>query len=240
MGNLMIQKSLLQNCLFLDVETATGYPSYTEMWRENERLAKLWSRRAKYYRTVYEDMQGLDDSEIYEHKASLEPEFSRIVCVSFGVILEDGSFKFTSFYGIDEADILNKVAKVLSNAHVKDMRLVGHNIKGFDIPCIGKRMLYVLGTECVLPPNLNIWNKKPWEIPFLDTSEMFAFGSWSQQKSLSLDLLTCSFSIDSPKEDMDGSQVSAYFWSDEPNEKIKEYCERDVEAVMNILLKVAK
>lgn len=236
----MIQKTLLFNCLFLDVETATSYPDYNSMCSDNERLAKLWSRRAKYYRTVYEDMQGLEDWEIYEHKASLEPEFSRIVCVSFGVIQQDETFKFTSFYGIDEADILVKVGKVLTNAHAKDMRLVGHNIKGFDIPCIGKRMLYVLGEDCILPPNLNIWNKKPWEIPFLDTSEMFAFGSWSQQKSLSLDLLSCSFAVESPKEDMDGSQVSAYFWSDKPNEKIKEYCERDVEAVMRILLKVSK
>lgn len=236
----MIQKSTLYNCLFLDVETATSHVNFTNLQEKNPRLAKLWSRRAKYYRTQYEDMQGLEDSEIYLHKASLEPEFCRIVCVSFGVIMKDDSFVFTSFSGDDENDILVKTSKVLSNAHSKDMKLVGHNIKGFDIPCIGKRMLYVLGTEFILPPNLNIWNKKPWEIPFLDTSEMFAFGSWSQQKSLSLDLLTCAFSVESPKEEMDGSQVSAYFWSDEPKEKIQQYCERDVEAVMKILLKVSR
>ena len=134
----MVDKRILENCLFLDVETATGYRSFEDLETENPRLADLWSKRAKYYRTVYEDMNGLSDSEIYKEKATLEPEFSRVVCVSFGVLQESGQVRMTSFYGDDEEEILTKCAKVFNNAHVKGMKLAGHNIKGFDIPCLGK------------------------------------------------------------------------------------------------------
>lgn len=235
----MISKKILENSLFLDVETATGYANFETLSEEDPRLAALWSRRAKYYRTVYEEMHDLDDSRIYQEKATLEPEFSRIICVSFGVLNETGQIRMTSFYGDDELDILQKSAKVLGNAVVKGMKLAGHNIKGFDVPCLGKRMIYKDPTMD-LPANLVIWDKKPWEIPFLDTSEIFAFGSWSQQKYLSLDLLSCSLGIISPKEDMDGSKVSRHFWSGASMEEVKEYCERDVETVIRLLTKVAK
>lgn len=235
----MISRKILENCLFLDVETATGFSDFETLCQENPRLATLWSRRAKYYRTAYEEMNGLDDSQIYKEKATLEPEFSRVVCVSFGVLQENGQTRMTSFYGDNELDVLQKSAKVLGNAVAKGMKLAGHNIKGFDVPCLGKRMIY-LDPSMDLPGNLVIWDKKPWEIPFIDTSEVFAFGSWSQQKYLSLDLLSCSLGVESPKEDMDGSKVSEHFWSGGNMEEIKEYCERDVKTVIDLLLKVAK
>jgi hypothetical protein len=105
------------------------------------------------------------------------------------------------------------------------------------VPCIGKRMLI----NGIYPPaNLVVWDKKPWDIPYFDTSEIFAFGSWSQQKYLSLDLLSCSLGVDSPKEDIDGSQVNKTYWDDQDIERIKTYCEKDVETVINVLLKTSK
>jgi hypothetical protein len=87
--------------------------------------------------------------------------------------------------------------------------------------------------------NIQIWDKKPWEIPFLDTAEIFSFGNWANQKYLGLDLLACSLGIRSPKDEIKGSDVSRVFWKDEDYEMIREYCERDVETVMLILGKIA-
>jgi hypothetical protein len=128
-------------------------------------------------------------------------------------------FNFKTGHNKDfNKEILEKSNKVFSNASAKGMKLCGHNIKGFDVPCLGKRMLY----NAIEPSKiLSIWDKKPWEVPYLDTSEIFAFGSWSQQKYLSLDLLACSLGVDSPNEDIDGSQVHKTFWSDRDFEKIK-------------------
>lgn len=233
----MIEKKALENCLFLDVETVTQKSNFGVLEKESPRLAALWSRRAKYYRSAYEEMRDLDDAEIYLEKASLEPEFSKIVCVSFAVI-QDGSIKINSFYGHDEEDILKKCSKVIGNASMKGLRLTGHNIKGFDVPCLGKRILYTLGPD-FLPPSLIVWNKKPWEINYLDTSEIFSFGSWSHQKYLSLDLLSCSMGVDSPKGDLDGSKVSFHYWSEKPIEEIVSYCEKDVQTVIDVLMKTS-
>jgi hypothetical protein len=232
----MIQESILKNCLFFDVETASGAKDLKSLQEENPRLAKLWERRVKYYRS-YPDYANSTSDEIYQDKAGLEPEYSRIVCVSFGTINDDGSFRFVSFYGEDEIDILQKTKKVFLNCVQKNMKIAGHNIKGFDVPCIGKRMLI---NGIFPPPNLLVWDKKPWDIPYFDTSEIFAFGSWSQQKYLSLDLLSCSLGVDSPKEDIDGSQVSKTYWIEGDCERIKTYCEKDVETVMNVLVKASK
>jgi hypothetical protein len=57
---------------------------------------------------------------------------------------------------------------------------------------------------------------------------------------LGLDLLACSLGIDSPKEDIDGSQVHGAFWVEKSYERIKEYCERDVITVMDVLQKVSR
>lgn len=230
---MMIPKDIIDKSLYLDVETAAIEKDLETLELTNPRLAELWGRRSKYYRDAYKEYEFAKDHAIFRDKASLEPEFSRIVCVSFGTFDNNSpeGMKLVSFYGDDEVDILTKVNKVLNNAAAKGWQLCGHNIKGFDIPCIGKRMLY----NGISPTmNLRVYGKKPWEISYLDTSDIFSFGSWQQQKSLSLDLLTCSMGIKSPKSHMDGSKVSDYYYAGAIKE-IAEYCEEDVKAVMKVM-----
>ena len=231
----MFTKDTIQNFLYFDVETASLYPSLDEMYKENYRLFHLWKKREEYYKVAYPKLADLDPDEIYNQKAGLEPEFSRVVCVTFGSYSDDGEKRFMSFSGEDEVDILTKSNKVLNNAMVKNWKLCGHNIKGFDVPCLGKRMIY----NGINPsPNLRTWDKKPWEMPYVDTSEIFAFGSWIHQKYLSLDLLSCSLGIQSPKDDLDGSKVNSTYWIEKDYEKIATYCESDVKTVMVVMEKI--
>jgi hypothetical protein len=230
----MFQTDTIHRFLFFDVETVTQEPSFNLLKEKNPRLATLWSRRSLYYKGAYQEMKDKEEDEIYLQKASLEPEFSRIVCISFGSFNEDGEKRFASFCGDDEIDILNKANKVFKNAMAKNWKLCGHNIKGFDVPCLGKRMIY---NKINPSPNLQIWDKKPWEVPFIDTSEVFAFGSWMHQKYLSLDLLSCSLGVESPKGDLDGSKVNSTYWEQSDLKKIQTYCEADVRTVMSIMEK---
>jgi hypothetical protein len=231
----MFKKEDIYKYLYFDVETAALYSNIETLRDENPRLYELWKKRELYYIGAYPALANEDPDVIYKQKAGLEPEFSRVVCVSFGSFTDTGEERFASFYGEDEYDILTKSAKVLNNAASKNWKLCGHNIKGFDVPCLGKRMIY-LGINP--PANIRIWDKKPWEIPYVDTSDVFAFGSWTHQKYLSLDLLSCSLGIESPKEMIDGSKVNDSFWIDKDYEKIKTYCELDVSTVMEVMLKV--
>ena len=231
----MFNKETIKKYLYFDVETAGLYPDLETLHDENHRLWELWQKRETYYRGAYPALADADSPEIYKQKAGLEPEFSRVVCVSFGSFTDAGEVRFASFYGDNEYDILTKTAKILNNAAAKNWKLCGHNIKGFDVPCLGKRMIY---NRINPPSNIRIWDKKPWEVPYVDTSEIFAFGSWVHQKYLSLDLLSCSLNIDSPKQNMDGSKVNDAFWIDKDYEGIKKYCEMDVNTVMDVMLNI--
>ena len=234
-GNNMIKKKNITKYLLLDIETASQYPTLEELREADQKLADLWVKRHVYYSGSYFEFKDSTPDQTYKAKAQLEPEFGKIVCVTFGSFKDESEdARIMSFSG-SELDILEKVKKILQNAMVMNFLLCGHNIKNFDIPWIGKRMLY----NGINPPDIiKVGNKKPWELSFVDTAELLSFGSWVQQKSLSLDLLCHSLGIKSPKGGMDGSMVSESFHNGRI-EEIVSYCERDVEALGSILQRIA-
>jgi len=171
---------------------------------------------------------------LWINRASLHPEFGRVVCISFGVFTPEGVERITSFYGEDEKDILEKANKVLSNSRSKSFKLAGQNIKNFDIPYLGKRMLI---NNITPDPIIQTWNKKPWETSFLDLAEVFSFGAWGQTFS-SLDLISHVLGVPTSKDNMEGSQVHEYYWNGDV-ESIKDYCEQDVICTMNCFKRIS-
>jgi hypothetical protein len=87
-----------------------------------------------------------------------------------------------------------------------------------------------------LPQVLNLSGKKVWEIPHLDTMEMWKFGDYKHYTSL--DLLATIFDIPSSKNDIDGSRVNEVYYRDRDLTKIKEYCVRDVIVLSQLFLKM--
>ena len=77
-----------------------------------------------------------------------------------------------------------------------------------------------------LPGQLNNAGKKPWEVPHIDTMELWKFGDYKSFTSLKL--LAALFGIPSPKDDIDGSQVGAVYWEEQDLDRIRVYCEKDV------------
>ena len=61
------------------------------------------------------------------NKAGLEPEYAKVVCVSFGTLSIDSDGiekpRFISFYGENEKEILEKSNKVFTNASAKGMKI---------------------------------------------------------------------------------------------------------------------
>lgn len=231
----MIKKSELNKFLYFDLETVSQFPSIEELEKENTRLYLCWKKREDYYRKSL-NLIDSTSNEIYLEKAPLEPEFGKIVCSSFGVLEDNGEKRFISFCSEDEKLILENCKKILINTENKKFRLCGHNIKGFDVPYLGKRMIY---NKIEIPNTLKIYNKKPWEIDMLDTTEFFSFGNNIQSKYLGLELLSCSLGIESPKIEMEGSKVNFTYWGEKDLEKIKKYCELDVNSVIEVLNEVS-
>lgn len=230
----MLHRSILENSIFFDIETAGLYPTLGELKKKDKHLSELWVKRCKWLQKQIEPGESNDPIDLWTNRSSLHPEFGRIVCVSFGVFTTEGVERITSFYGDDENDILIKTNKILENSRSKGYKLAGQNIKNFDIPYLGKRMLI---NNITPDPLIQTWNKKPWETSFLDLAEIFSFGAWGQTFS-SLDLISHVLGIPTSKDNMEGSQVHGYYWEGR-SEEIKDYCEQDVVCTMNCFKKIS-
>ena len=112
----------------------------------------------------------------------------------------------------------------------KFAKLCAHNGKEFDFPYIARRLL-INGME--LPPVLNVGGRKPWEVPFADTMELWKFGDYKHY--CSLELLTAVLGIPTPKDDIDGSMVADVYYKDGNPARIVEYCEKDVLSVARLM-----
>lgn len=231
----MFSKEEIKKLVFFDVETATTYKEYDEL---SDRMKDLWSKRCEWLRKNYNDNEDKTDAELYSYKGALHPEFNRVLCVTFGRVDFDdyGETKYTvhTCSGHDEKEVLKETLKVFEKFNSSGFKFSGHNIKGFDIPVILKRSVI---NGMTIPSFLHLHNLKPWEFPFLDTADVWGFGSW-KDGMVSLDLLTASLDIPTPKEDMNGSMVSDAYWKEDKLEDIVKYCERDVIATANVMLRL--
>lgn len=235
----MFSQPQLEKLVFFDIETAGQEASLDEI---NSRLQDQWVKRAEFLRNhlgdKYPDNLDKTDENLFLAKSALQAEFGRVVCVSFGKMKfnEDGDpvFQLITYKGSDEDLILKQTFDLMNKLSKSGIKLSGHNIKRFDIPFLCKRGL-INGME--LPVPLQIWDKKPWELPFVDTSELWSFGAW-QEGFTSLDLLTTVLGIDSPKDDIKGDQVHEQFWAGNID-RIAEYCQKDVLALAQIILKLS-
>lgn len=232
-----MRREEIERILYLDIETVPIENTYKSLKISNKKLAKLWEKRYQYYLDYRPSIRNseLSIDQVYLDQSSFYPEFSKIICASFGVFdsTYPDNMRIVTFKDPEERDLLNKINIILNNSYLKGFKICGHNIKNFDIPFICKRMLY---NNIKLTSVLNIHGKKPWETGFIDTMELFSFGSKTMERYLSLDLLATSLNIPSPKEIMDGSEVHKYYLSGDID-KIATYCEGDVKTLMNIMIK---
>lgn len=226
----------LSKILFLDIETVPQTESLAEM---PEDIAHLWNEKFELIRKRMPEKYA-DDTDAaggFASSAGIYAEFGRIVCISVGFIYFKGHemlFRLKSFAGDDEKLILQDFAQMLVRfCTSREHTLCGHNIREFDIPYICRRML-INGLE--LPPVLNISGKKPWEITFIDTLELWKFGDYKNYTSLKL--LTAIFGIPTPKDDIDGSQVAEVYYREKNIERIAHYCQKDVLATAQVYLKL--
>ena len=217
----------LNNILFLDIETVPQEESWGQLSNEMQGLFEK--------KTQYQRKEEFTAEQFYD-RAGIWAEFGKIICISVGYFVDVDTKKqlrVTSFFGDDEHKLLTEF-KVLLNKHFakKDNILCAHNGKEFDFPFIARRMIM---HKIELPKKLNLFGKKPWEVPHIDTLELWKFGDFKHYTSLKL--LTSILGIPSPKDDIDGSEVAAVYYKEKNLQRIVTYCEKDTIAVAQILLR---
>ncbi len=222
----MISKLNLENILFLDIETVPEFEQFSDLDVDKQ---ALWESKSKYQRK-----DDFTAEEFYE-RAGIWAEFGKIVCISVGYFNFHGDlrkFRVTSFYG-DEVQLLKDFKNLLISHFSQTKHLLcAHNGKEFDFPYIARRMII---NNIELPYKLNLFGKKPWEVPHLDTLELWKFGDYKTFTSLKL--LTNVLGIPSPKDDIDGSEVRGVYYEENDIDRIITYCEKDTISVAQIFLR---
>ena len=222
----MLQKLNLENLLFLDIETVPETAQFSDLSEEKQ---LLWDQKSKYQRKEEYSPEAFYD------RAGIWAEFGKIVCISvgyFAFVNSERKFRITSFYGEERSLLLE--FKTLIETHFSKPKhlLCAHNGKEFDFPYIARRMII---HDISLPLKLNLFGKKPWEVPHLDTLELWKFGDYKHYSSLQL--LTTILGISSPKDDIDGSEVAKVYYKEKNLGRIVKYCEKDTIAVAQLLMR---
>lgn len=223
----MITKLNLENILFLDIETVAETQHFSDLDTTKQ---ELWEAKSRYQRK-----EEFTAEEFYD-RAGIWAEFGKIICISVGYFAIQNdirTFRVTSFYG-DEVQLLKEFKNLLISHFSQAKHLLcAHNGKEFDFPYIARRMII---HNIELPYKLNLFGKKPWEVPHLDTLELWKFGDYKNYTSLKL--LTNVLGIPSPKDDIDGSEVYSVYYETNDISRIVDYCEKDTIAVAQILLRL--
>jgi len=224
-----------ENILCLDIETV---PQYRALGDLPDEMRKMWLRKSANLKNE----ENLDEEGMYK-RAGIYAEFGKIICISTGFLTvknDRRQFRLRTLADDHEEmvlkefhDLLVQVQQNRRKSGKVPMLLCGHNAREFDFPYLCRRMVI---NNIPVPDTLDISGKKPWEVPHLDTMELWKFGDYKSYTPLNL--LAHVLGIPSPKDDIDGSQVGHVYWEEQNLPRIATYCQKDVVTVMQILLRM--
>ncbi len=224
----MLEKIPVEKILFLDIETTPQVYKYEDLDAEAKYLFEL--------KTRFQKTEEKDYSTIWDERGGIFAEFGKIVCISVGFVHETRTgreIRMKSFAHHDEETLLKQFKSLVEESGSRFPILCGHNAKEFDFPYICRRML-INGIR--IPDILDLAGKKPWEIPHLDTMELWKFGDFKAYTSLAL--LCHVFKIPTPKDDISGADVARVYYEENDLDRIKLYCEKDVVALIQLFLRM--
>jgi hypothetical protein len=226
----------LEKLLFIDIETVGVQPDWESLKKSNLELSFVFENYFDWFQKRFPEDADKPVGQMFVNRAALVPEFARIACVSVAFVTDKGETKMQSFSDPDEKKLLEEVQKLLKRVGELNFFLCGHNVKGFDIPMLAKRMMM----NGILPPKiLPGHDTKPWEIKALDTKELWQYGGYGSIASL--ELMCVCLGVESSKNmEVTGNKVHEAFWVKKDILGIVEYCEKDVSVLIDVINKLLK
>ena len=224
----------LEKLLFIDIETVGIQPDWESLEKSNLELSFVFENYFDWFQKRFPEDADKPVGQMFVNRAALVPEFARIACVSVAFVTDKGETKVQSFSNENEKDLLQDVQKLLRRVGELGFFLCGHNVKGFDIPMLAKRMII----NGLLPPKiLPGHDTKPWEIKALDTKELWQYGGYGTIASL--ELMCVSMGVESSKNmEVTGNKVHEAYWTNKDIKGIVEYCEKDVLVLIDVIKKI--
>ena len=160
----------------------------------------------------------LDEAELIK-KLSLSAATAKIVCLCYAI--EPPPDSQVQVLEGEETEII----KSFWNLAVDCDLFVGHNILDFDL-----RFIYQRSIIHQIKPSRDLPFARFRNAPIFDT--MHEWSRWGREHA-SLDTLSKTLSLASPKENLDGSKVYPYYRAGKLAD-IVDYCKCDVESVRQV------
>lgn len=214
-----------QDVLFTAIQTVPQKKDFEEL---SPRLQAAWVHKSGFLRTDNDD--NLSPEDLYAKRAALYAEFGKVVNITAGYYhktdkdAEPELRVKTLSSADDERELLINFKNLLNERFDQNrLRLCAHNGKEFDFPYLSRRMLL----HCVpIPEALNFAGKKPWEVPHLDTMEMWMFGN--RKYFVTLELLAAIFDIPVQEPTLEGAETGKEFYKEGGMEKLEERGRQEV------------
>jgi len=222
--------------LFLDIETVGIEPDWDSLVSNRKELSFQFENYFDWFQKRFPEDADKPVGQMFVNRSALVPEFARIACVSVAFVTDNGDTKIQSFSNSDEKKMLLEVQKLLHRVGELGFFLCGHNVKGFDIPMLAKRMIM----NGILPPKiLPGHDTKPWEVKALDTKELWQYGGYGSIASL--ELMCVCLGVESSKNmEVTGNKVHEAFWIKNDLDGIIKYCEKDVTVLIDVIKIIIK
>jgi predicted PolB exonuclease-like 3'-5' exonuclease len=160
----------------------------------------------------------LDEAELIK-KLSLSAMTAKIICLCYAI--EPPTDSEVQVLEGDESEILKNFWQLAADCDL----FVGHNILDFDL-----RFIYQRSIIHQVKPSRDLPFGRFRNAPIFDT--MHEWSKWGREHA-SLDLLSRTLSLPSPKETLDGSKVYPYYRAGKIADII-DYCRCDVDSVRQV------
>jgi len=224
--------NFIQKCLFFDIETTIRYSTFAEFQEKEPEISHIWLDKCKTHPN-YKDEPEL----MYETYGSLYPEYSKIICISYGYFdIVNSKWKVESLNdaNMSEKELLLQFGK-LCNTQFLNHILAGYNITKFDLPFVYRRMLI----NNILPPTqFDVLDKKPWDVIMFDLCRSWT-DYYNSSGLINFDLVCQLMGVPSSKEGgIKGENVKEFYYNGKIDE-ITDYCIRDVQASIKLALKLS-
>ena len=167
---------------------------------------------------LLESQIQIDEADLIK-KLSLSAATAKILCLCYAIEPPMGS-EVHVFEG-EETEIIKNFWKLAMDCNL----FVGHNILDFDL-----RFIYQRSIIHQIKPSRDLPFARFRNAPIFDT--MQEWSKWGREHA-SLDLLSRTLSIPSPKETLDGSKVYPYYRAGKIAD-IVNYCKCDVDSVRQV------
>lgn len=215
--------------IFFDIETARAEQNI----ETNPNLYSAWKYKARNQNEmVRKTGEMMTPEEYYNEKAALYAPFGKVVTIVVGRISKN-RISLSSYSAYDEKELLKAFAEDINKVYNArpNTRLVGFNNIGFDSPFLVKRMIL----NGIRPNGLiDEGGAKPWEVKSVDLAQVWKGNAFYMD---SLAAVAAAFGLPTPKDALDGSEVSTAFYENRLSE-IVDYCMKDVETTIRLFRKM--